>query len=102
MINQSNRAHAGSSRALDAHGAAVESGIILALTANARKTFGQLVKELAVSQSVLAAACVSLCSDGWLFRHPNTGAYALTSRGLDMISAVARKSKQGRQSRRAA
>ena len=95
------RAVAGSSRALAEHAGAVETSVILALTAHARKTFGQLLRELApISQSVLAAACVSLCSDGWTQRHPNTGAYALTSRGLDMIQAAAQK--RGRQARRAA
>jgi hypothetical protein len=102
MSNTHHRAHAGSSRALDAHGATVETGVILALTGSVRKTFAQLVKALApAGQSSLAAACVSLCTDGWLFRHPSTGAYALTSRGLDMVAAAARK-QGGRQARRAA
>jgi hypothetical protein len=48
------RAHAGSSRRLDQHGAAVETAVLLALTpANTRKDFSMLLRELApaVSQS---------------------------------------------------
>lgn len=102
MQNNHKRAVAGSSQRLDAHSAAVETSVLLALTpSNTRKTFGQLVKELApVSQSVLAVAIVNLSNDGWTYRHPNSGAYALTSRGLDMLAAASRK--QGRQARRAA
>jgi len=100
--NHHRRAIAGSSRALAEHAGAVEAGIIVALTGNARKDLSTLLRELqpTVGQSSLAAACVSLCSDGWLFRHPNTGAYALTSRGLDMIKAASQK--RGHQARRRA
>jgi DNA-binding HxlR family transcriptional regulator len=96
------RAHAGSSRALDAHGATVESGVLLALSGNARKKFSQLLRELApVGQSSLAAALVSLCSDGWAIRHEPTGRYILSGRGAEMLAAAARK-RGGQAHRRAA
>jgi DNA-binding HxlR family transcriptional regulator len=95
------RAVAGSSRRLDQHGAAVESGIIIALTGNVRKDFSTLLRDLApVSQSVLAAGLVSLCSDGWTFRNPHNGRYCLTSRALDMLASAKRSGR--RTARRAA
>jgi hypothetical protein len=102
MQNQNRRAIAGSSRALDAHGATVESGVLIALSGFARKTFGQLLHELApVGQSSLAAALVSLCSDGWAIRHEPTGRYILSGRGADMLASASRK-QRGREARRAA
>jgi DNA-binding HxlR family transcriptional regulator len=96
------RAVAGSSRRLDQHGAAVETGVLLALTANARKTFAQLLHELEPgSQSTLAAALVSLSSDGWILRSEHTGRYVLSARGLDMIKAASQK-RGGQTQRRAA
>jgi DNA-binding HxlR family transcriptional regulator len=89
--------------ALAEYSGAIETSVILALTANARKTFGQLLHELApISQSVLASALVALVSDGWTQRHPNSGAYALTSRALDMVQAAAARKQGGRATRRAA
>jgi DNA-binding HxlR family transcriptional regulator len=87
------RAHAGSSRRLAEHGAAaIATSIIIALANNARKSFSQLLAEIGdTSQSVLASTLVELCSDGWCFRNPNNGAYALTSRGLDMVDASRRQ-----------
>jgi hypothetical protein len=95
------RAIAGSSRALDQHGATVEMGIILALSGNTRKDFSRLLHELApVGQSSLAAALVSLSSEGWLLRNSANGNYELSARGLDMIDASQRQ--RGRQARRQA
>jgi DNA-binding HxlR family transcriptional regulator len=95
------RAHAGSSRALGEHGGVIEAGIILNLSGNVNKSFSKLLDEMApISQSVLAAACATLLSDGWLTRIEN-GNFILTSRALDMISA-AQFRKRGEARRRAA
>jgi DNA-binding HxlR family transcriptional regulator len=96
-----NRAHAGSSRALADHGAAVETAVILSLAGNVTKSFSQLVRELTppVSQSALAAGLATLLADGWLHRTVS-GNYQLSARGLDMLAASRRQ--HGRQSRRAA
>jgi DNA-binding HxlR family transcriptional regulator len=96
-MNHHRRALAGSSRALDAHGATVESGVILALTGgNTRKDFGQLLRELAPArQASLAAALVSLVTDGWIARNEHNGRFGLTSRGLDMVDAAKRKQRGG-------
>jgi DNA-binding HxlR family transcriptional regulator len=100
-MNNHKRAIAGSSRALADHSGAVATSVILALAGHARKSFSDLLTEIGnTSQSVLASTLVQMCSDGYLFRHPHTGAYALTSRALDMLDAVRRQ--RGRQSRRAA
>ena len=64
----------------------------MALTGNAHKDFSQLLRELApMSQSVLAAACVSLSSDGWILRNEHSGRYTLSARGLDMMQAASKK-----------
>jgi DNA-binding HxlR family transcriptional regulator len=101
MQNTQRRAHAGSSRALAEHAGAVEMAVILALSGNQRKDFSMLLRDLQpISQSVLAAAVVSLCTDAYCFRHPNNGRYCLTSRALDMLASAKRRG--GRQARRAA
>jgi len=98
--NTQRRAVAGSSRALDQHGAAVvESGIIIALSGNVNKSFSQLRRELSISQSVLAAACATLLGDGYLHRTAS-GNFQLSARALDMLKAASKK--QRGQSRRAA
>lgn len=100
MQNQQRRAVAGSSRALDAHGAAVvESGVLLALSGNVNKSFSQLRDELSISQSVLAAACAELLGSGWLHRTAS-GNFQLSARALDMLKAASQK--RGGQARRAA
>jgi hypothetical protein len=63
MQNHKRRAIAGSSRALDAHGATVETGVILALTGgNTRKDFGQLLRELAPARQARLAAALARIS----------------------------------------
>jgi DNA-binding transcriptional regulator PaaX len=99
MRNQSNRAHAGSSQRFEQHSAAVESGIIIALSGNVNKSFGQLRDELSISPSVLAAACTVLLGDGWLHRTAS-GNFQLSARALDMLKAASQR--QRRQARRAA
>jgi DNA-binding HxlR family transcriptional regulator len=95
MNRHTNRAHAGSSRALDAHGGAVEAGVVIALTGHhVRKDFSTLLRELAPArQASLAAALVSLTSDGWISRNEHNGRFALTSRGLDMVDASKRRQR---------
>ena len=67
MNSRHKRAYAGSSARLADHGAVIESAVLLALTGNTRKTFSQLLHELAPgNQSTLAAALVSLVTDGWI------------------------------------
>jgi DNA-binding HxlR family transcriptional regulator len=86
MNHHKKRAVAGSSRALTDHTGAIETGVLLGLSGHVNKSFSQLVRELEVSQSALAAACVALASDGWLHRIAN-GNFQLSARGLDMLAA---------------
>jgi DNA-binding HxlR family transcriptional regulator len=62
MQNQQRRAHAGSSRALDAHGAAaIATSVIMALANNVRRSFSDLLREIGdTSQSVLASTLVAV------------------------------------------
>jgi hypothetical protein len=56
MQNHHQRAVAGSSRRLADHAAAVETGVLLALSGNAHKDFSRLLHELApISQSTFAS-----------------------------------------------
>jgi DNA-binding HxlR family transcriptional regulator len=104
MQNNKRRALAGSSRALDQHGAVIESGVLLALSGgNTRKDFSTLLRELQpVGQSSLAAALVALRSDNWVTCNEDTGRYCLTARGLDMIQKVTSQRQRGGQARRRA
>jgi DNA-binding HxlR family transcriptional regulator len=101
-MNHSNRAHAGSSRALDDHSGAVATSVILALANNCRRSFSDLLREIGnTSQSVLASTLVELCSQGFLIRNNYNGAYGLTSRAQDMIDrSKAASQKRGRQEAR--
>jgi DNA-binding IclR family transcriptional regulator len=100
MQNQNRRAHAGSSRRLAEH-AVLLTSVIFALAQNVSKTFGDLVRELKASQSVLAAVIVELITDGWLTKNQINGRFVLTPRGADMVRATSQR-QRGRQARRAA
>jgi DNA-binding MarR family transcriptional regulator len=69
---------------------------------NVSKTFGDLVRELKASQSVLAAIITELITDGWLTKNHNiNGRFVLTPRGADMVRAASQR-QRGRTARRAA